>query len=140
MHSLDLRYHPWIMRSFLRFLLWLSITVLSFQGSAAMAIGELGAPAHGAMIMTASQHHESAGHTVKQADEDHCGKAGAKVLAPHAKCAMCASCCVGTAAPPFLLPTVHALPSTSLLHPVAQAAMTSVFPSVLERPPRPAFV
>lgn len=137
MNSLDLRYHVWTMRSFFRLLLWLSMTVLSFQGSAAMAAGQSDRPAHETTVMVGHQHHQTAGQT----DTEHCGKSGSKAaVSLHAKCAACASCCVGATAPPALLPTFHAPLFTSSLHAIAEAAMTSFVPSTLERPPRLDFV
>ena len=132
MHALDLRYHVTIMRSLIRLLLWLSITVLSFQGGAAMAVGQPVPTAHRVALMTI--HHHQA---VEQTGHGHCNKAGSKaVMSSHAKCASCASCCVGAVAPPALLPTLHAPPLVSSPHAMADTAMTSVVPSTLERPPR----
>jgi len=124
------------MRSFFRLLLWLSITVLSFQGGTAMAIGQPDRPAHETMVMASHQHHQDA----EQAGAEHCSKAGSKVISSHAKCATCTGCCVSTAAPPALSPTFHAPPFASLRHAIAEAAMTSFVPSTLERPPRLDFV
>jgi len=135
MHALDLRYHTKIMRSLFRLLLWLSITVLSLQGSAGMAAGKLEQPAHETMVMT-GHHHQSAGQT----GAEHCSESGSKVASSHAKCATCVSCCVGAAAPPALLPPLHVPPLASSTYAIAEAAMTSIVPSALERPPRFDFV
>ena len=133
MHSLDLRYHVWMMRTIFRLLLWLSITVLSLQGGAAMAVGQPEQAVHETVVMTGHQHHRAAA----QADGGHCTEADSKtVVSSHAKCAVCVSCCVGAGAPPGLLPTFHAPPFSSSLHALAEAAMTSFVPPALERPPR----
>lgn len=127
------------MRLFFRFLLWLSITVLSFQGSAAIAIGQGEVPVREMemVVATADQHHQAAA----QNNGEHCSEHGSKTAAStHAKCAACASCCVGSAAPPGLTPTFHTMPLASTLHANPEAAMTSVVPSILERPPRRLFV
>jgi hypothetical protein len=124
------------MRLFFRLLLWLSITVLSFQGSAAMAIEQAEAPAHETLAATAHKHHQSA----EQNSAEHCGKHDSKAAtSAHAKCTACATCCVGSAAPPSLTPSIHTPPLASSLHVNAEAAMTSFVPSALERPPRRLF-
>jgi hypothetical protein len=135
MHVLDLRYHAKIMRSLFRLLLWLSITVLSFQGSAAIAAAQLDRPAHETMVMTGHSHHQG----VERSAAEHCSKADSKMVSPHTKCAACASCCVGAAAPPARLPALHVPPLASFQHPAAEASMTSIVPAGLERPPRPDF-
>lgn len=136
-HMLDLRYHGGIMRSLFRLLLWLSITVLSVQGSAAMAIGQADKTAYETVVTTAHQHHQAA----EQSASEHCSKHDSKTTAsPHAKCAACAACCVGSAAPPGLTPSLHTPPLASSLHANPEAAMTSFVPSALERPPRDLFV
>jgi hypothetical protein len=125
------------MRLFFRLFLWLSITVLSLQGGAAMGHGQAEMTAHGVVAASVHQHHQGTGH----AGAEHCGKVASKTAASsHGKCSACASCCVGAAALPVRLPTFHAPSSDSLLPAVAQAAMTSVVPAALERPPRAAFV
>ncbi|WP_075792621.1 hypothetical protein [Massilia putida] len=124
------------MRSFIRFFLWLSITVLSLQGGAAMACGQAETAAHATVLASAHRHHQDTAH----AGAGHCGKAAAKTAASsHGKCSACASCCVGAAALPVRLPTFHAPSSDSSLPAIAQAAMTSVVPAALERPPRASF-
>ena len=136
MHSLDLRYHIPIMRTFFRLLLWLSITALSLQGSAAMAIGQPEQAAHGVVVTTGS-HHQAA----EQTGGEHCGKPDShSVLSLHAKCTVCANCCVGAVAPPALLQALHVPPLTSSLHAIAEVSMKSFVPSTLERPPRRDFV
>lgn len=125
------------MRVFFRFILWLSITVLALQGGAAMAIGQAETPAHEMMAMTGNAHH----HAASLSGGDHCRESCSKAPAsPHAKCPTCASCCVGSAAPPAQLPSVHAPSAASSPHISAEAAMTSFVPSTLERPPRGLFV
>jgi hypothetical protein len=137
MHSLDLRYYVTIMRTFFRLLLSLSITVVSFQGSAAMAIGQPEQAAHEMVAVTDHEHHQA----VEQTGEEHCSEAGSKTATlSHAKCPVCANCCVGAAAPPALPPTFHAPPLTSSLHALAEVSKTSFVPSTLERPPRRDFV
>jgi hypothetical protein len=137
MHVLDLRYHEKIMHMFFRLLLWLSITVLSLQGGAAMAVGQAEASAHESVATTGHRHHQAA----EQSDTEHCSKPGAKAAAsPHAKCATCASCCVGAAAPPALPSTLETPSLASVLHALPEAAMTSFVPSTIERPPRDLFV
>jgi hypothetical protein len=130
--ALDLRYHRSMTRLFFRLFLWLSISVLSLQGGAAMAIGQAEAPAHATMAMPMTM----AGH----AHHHGCESASKAPAASHAKCTACSSCCVGSAAPPVQLPDFH-LPSTaSSPHARVEAAMTSFVPSALERPPRASFV
>ena len=125
------------MRSLFRLLLWLSITVLSLQGSAAMAIGKTEKIVHETVVTTAHQHHQAA----EQSVGEHCSKHDSKTAAsPHAKCGACAACCVGGAAPPGLTPSFHTPPLASSLHANPEAAMTSFVPSGLERPPRDLFV
>jgi hypothetical protein len=137
MHVLDLRYHAGTMRLFFRLLLWLSITVLSLSGGAAMAVGQAEIPAHGTVAATGHQHHQAA----EQSGGEHCSKHVSKSAAsPHAKCAACATCCVGSAAPPSPTPTFHAPPLASSLRANPEAAMTSFVPPILERPPRLDFV
>lgn len=137
MHVLDLRYHEKIMRMFFRLLLWLSITVLSLQGGAAMAVGQAEAASHESVTKTSHRHHQAA----EQSGGEHCNEPGSKAAAsPHAKCAACASCCVGAAAPPALPATLHTPSLASALHAIQEAAMTSFVPSTIERPPRDLFV
>jgi hypothetical protein len=125
------------MRSFFRFLLWLSFMVLSFQGSTAMALEQAEVPAHDMVVAVGHQHQQAADQTAGE----HCGKHGSEAPAsPHAKCAACASCCVGSAAPPGLMPSFHAPPLASSHHANQEAAMTSFVPPALERPPRHSFV
>lgn len=109
------------MRLFFRLFLWMSITVLSLQGGAAMAVGQLEQPAHATMAMAGPHCHEAA-------------------HAAHAKCASCAACCVGAPALPALPPGFHAPTLSASLHAPAEAAMSSVVPATLERPPRHCFV
>jgi hypothetical protein len=137
MHAPDLRYHQNMTRLFFQLFLWLSITVLSLQGGAAMAMGQAEAPAHAMMAMDGHAHH----HVAAQSGADHCCESGAKgQAASHAKCPACASCCVGGAAPPAQLPDFLVPSTASSLHGSAEAAMTSFVPSTLERPPRDLFV
>jgi hypothetical protein len=137
MHALELRYHAGTMRVFFRFILWLSITVLCLQGGAAMAIEQAGAPAHDMVATTDHARH----HAASQSGGDHCSESCSKAPASmHAKCPTCASCCVGSAAPPAQLPGFHAPSAASSPHVGAEAAMTSFVPSTLERPPRGLFV
>jgi len=125
------------MRVFFRFLLWLSITVLSFQGGAAMAFGQPEKAVPETTIMADHQQHQA----VDNDDQDHCSEVGSKnVTSSHAKCTACASCCVGASAPPALLPTHHLPLLASSLRAVADTPMTSVVPAALERPPRRLFV
>jgi hypothetical protein len=120
-----------------RLLLWLSITVLSFQGSAVMALGQAEEPVHEMVVATGQQHYQAA----SQSGGEHCSEHDSKAAAsPHIKCAACANCCVASAAPPALTPTFHAPPLPSSLHANPEAAMTSFIPSALERPPRAFFV
>ena len=116
-----------MMRLIFRLFLWLSITVLSLQGGAALAIGQAEAPAR---------------HQVAAQDgADHCCESGSKApAASHAKCPACASCCVGSAALPARLPAFHMPSTASAPHAGVDAAMTSFVPSTLERPPRSSFV
>ncbi|PQO98639.1 hypothetical protein C5614_11175 [Massilia phosphatilytica] len=124
-------------RLFFRLFLWLSITVLSLQGGAAMAIGQAEAPAHATMAMADHAHH----HMVSPGGADHCCESGARTqAASHAKCPACASCCVGGAAPPARLPDFHVPSTASSPHAGVEAAMTSFVPATLERPPRNSFV
>jgi hypothetical protein len=124
------------MRLFFRLLLWMSITVLSLQGGAAMATGQSEQAAHATMAMSGHHCHEAAGHTVG----GHGKTAGAKsALSSHAKCASCAGCCVGVPALPALQPGFHAPSLTASLHAQPEAAMTSFVPSALDRPPRHSF-
>jgi hypothetical protein len=123
MHALDMRYDAITMRVVFRFLLWLSITVLSLQGGAAMAAGhEMAAP--------------------KPAVSDHCKPAKPASASPasaspaHAKCAACADCCIGASAPPALPPGFHVPSLAAALHALPEAAITSFIPATLERPPR----
>lgn len=132
MHILDLGYDAMIMRSLFRFFLWLSITVLSFQGSAAIACGQTGMPAHETMLVRIHQHDQA----IVQPDTEHCHKTGANPISSHAKCAACASCCAGAAAPPALLPALHLPLLASPLQALAEAAIKSTVPSTLDRPPR----
>jgi hypothetical protein len=126
-----------MMRLFFRLFLWLSITVLSLQGGAAMAIGQAEAPAHATIAMAGHAHH----HMASQSGADHCRESGSKApAASHAKCPACASCCVGSAAPPAQLPDFHVPSTASSRHAKVEAAMTSFVPSTLERPPRDLFV
>jgi hypothetical protein len=137
MPSVDLRYYDPTMRTFFRLFLWLSISVLSIQGGAAMATGQREQAAHETIQMAGHCHHRS----VEQSVLEHRRKIGSTTSpSSHTKCAACASCCVGAAAPPALLPTLHAPLLASTLHALAEVAMTSVFPSALERPPRHLFV
>jgi hypothetical protein len=137
MHALDLRYHEKIMRVFFRLLLWLSITVLSLEGGAAMAVGQAEATAHESVATTSHSHHQAA----EQSDTEHCSEPGSKAAAsPHAKCATCASCCIGAAALPALPSTLQTPSLASVLHTLPEAAMTSFVPSTIERPPRGLFV
>jgi len=127
MDALDLRYHRTMMRLFFRLFLWLSISVLSLQGGAALAIGQAEAPAH----------HRMASHD----GEHHCCESGAKSpAASHAKCPAGASCCVGSAALPARLPDFHMPTPASSPHAGVDAPMTSFVPATLERPPRSWFV
>jgi hypothetical protein len=140
MHAAYLRYHRNMTRLFLRLLLWLSITVLALQGGAAMAIGPAEAPAHATAGMAGHAHHQVA-QVASQDRAGHCCASGARTAAaPHAKCPACASCCVGTAAPPARLPDFHVPSSASSPHAGVEAAMTSFVPAALERPPRGWFV
>jgi hypothetical protein len=124
-------------RLFFRLFLWLSITVLSLQGGAAMAIGPAEAPAHATMAMAGHAHQ----HVASQSGADHCGESGSKTpAASHAKCPACASCCVGSAAPPAQLPDFHVPSAACPPHAGVEAAMTSYVPGTLERPPRDLFV
>lgn len=121
------------MRLFFRLFLWLSITVLSLQGSAALAAGQQNKAAHESMALPAHHCHQVSEHP----HAEHCIKTGAKgACASHAKCATCPSCCAGVAALPALPPGFHAPPLTASLHAPSEAAMTSVVPSTLDRPPR----
>jgi hypothetical protein len=130
MPARDLLYHEMTMRAVFRFLLWLSITLLSLQGGAAMA-------AHG--NGTQALAHAMAAHE-QAAVPDHCKQAkqakGALAKPAHAKCASCASCCAGISAPPAMVPGFHAPALAAPLHARPEAAMTSFIPSTLERPPR----
>jgi hypothetical protein len=124
-------------RLFFRLVLWLSITVLSLQGGAAMAIGQAEAPAHATMAMARHAHH----HVASESREDHCCASGAKTpAASHAKCPTCASCCCGSAAPPARLPDFHMPSPACSPHAGVETAMTSFVPATLERPPRDLFV
>jgi hypothetical protein len=124
------------MRLFFRFLLWLSMTVLPFQVGAAMAIAEPAQVGYGTVVMAGHQQHPAAERT----DGEHCSQGDSKATtSSHAKCGDCASCCVGAAAPPALLASFHAPPLASSPQAIAEAAMTSIVPSGLERPPRPDF-
>jgi hypothetical protein len=127
MRALDLRYHRTMMRLFFRLFLWLSISVLSLQGGAAMAHGEAEGHAH---------------HQVAAQDgAHHCCESDAKApAAAHAKCPACAGCCAGSAAPPARLPDFPMPSPASSPHAGVDAAMTSFVPATLERPPRPLFV
>jgi hypothetical protein len=121
------------MRLFFRFLLWLSMTVLPFQGSTAMAIGQSAQVGYGTAVMADHQQHPAAERT----GGEHCTQGDSKATtSSHAKCGDCASCSVGAVAPPALLPPLHVLPLASSLHPIEEAAMTSIVPAGLERPPR----
>lgn len=125
------------MRLFFRLFLWMSITVLSLQGGAAMAAGQSNKATHATMAMSGHPCHEAAG----QVAGGHREKAGAKgALSAHAKCASCAGCCVGAAALPAFPPGFHAPTLTASLHALPEAAMTSFVPSTLDRPPRHSFV
>jgi hypothetical protein len=137
MHAPDLRYDRSMTRLFFRLFVWLSISVLSLQGGAAMAIGQAEAPAHASMAMAGHAHH----HMASRSGGDHCCESAAKApAASHAKCPACASCCVGGAAPPAQLPDFH-VPSTACSpHAGVEAAMTSFVPAPLDRPPRNLFV
>lgn len=117
-----------MMRLFFRLFLCLSITVLSLQGGAALAIGQAEAHAH----------HPVA---VQDGADHHCCESGSKApAASHAKCPACAGCCAGSAAPPARLPD-FAMPATaSSPHAGVDAAMPSFVPATLERPPRASFV
>jgi hypothetical protein len=145
MHFLGLRYHAEIMRTFFRLLLWLSITVLSFQGSAAMAIGQAEGSVHEMVTATAHQYHHATnvGHSqpAEHSGGEHCGKHDPNSAASaHAKCATCTNCCIGGAALPSLAPGFHAPSLTSSPHANLDAAMTSIVPAPLDRPPRASFV
>jgi hypothetical protein len=125
------------MRLFLRLLLWLSITVLSLQGGAAMAAAQVDPAAHASMAMSGHHCHEASA----QVRGEHCKQAGAKgAPASHAKCASCAACCIGALALPALPPSFHAAALSATLHASAEAAMSSVVPATLDRPPRHCFV
>jgi hypothetical protein len=137
MHALDLRYHAKIMRLFFRLFLWLSFTVLSFQGGAAMAVGQPGQAALETVVMTSHQHHQATAQTAG----DHCSKTDPKsATSPHTKCAACASCCSGASAPPALPPILHTTSLVSSHYAIPEAEMTSFVPATLERPPRALFV
>jgi hypothetical protein len=122
------------MRLFFRLFLWLSITVLSLQGGAAMAAGQPEQAAHATMTMSGHHCHDAAKGTV----DAHRKAKGA--LSAHAKCASCAGCCAGAAALPAFPPGFHAPSLTASLHALPEAAMTSFVPSTLDRPPRHSFV
>jgi len=140
-HVLNLRYHLGTMRLFFRFLLWLSITVLSFQGSAAMAIGQAAETAHTMAAATGHQDQQHQQHAEAHGGATHCGEHGSKTkLSSHDKCPACAACCAGSAAPPALPPAFHTPPLAASHHANPEAAMTSFVPSMLERPPRDSFV
>ena len=125
------------MRVFFRLFLWLSITVLSLQGGAAMAAGQVEPAAHASMAMSGHHCHEASA----QMGSEHCKQTGAKgAPASHAKCASCAACCIGALALPVLPPSFHAPTLSASLHAPAEAAMSSVVPSTLDRPPRHFFV
>jgi hypothetical protein len=124
-------------RLFFRLFLWLSITVLSLQGGAAMAVGQTEAPAHATTTMAGPAHHHVAG---RRGGDDCCESHARTPAASHAKCPACASCCVGSAAPPARLPDFHAPSTASSPHASVEAAMTSFVPATLERPPRGLFV
>lgn len=121
------------MRPFFRLVLWLLITLLSLQGSAALAAGQAEQPMPDAMVMTCHAVHRAAAPVAGE----HCDKSGAH--GAHAKCAACAGGCVG-AAPPALAPAFHAAPLVSSLPARPEAAMTSIDPLPLKRPPRASFV
>lgn len=126
-----------MMRVFFRLLLWLSITVLSLQGGAAMAAAQVRPAAHAGMAMAGHHCHDA----TAQMGAEHCKQAGAKgAPASHAKCASCAACCIGALALPALPPSFYAPPLSASLHAPAEAAMSSVVPSTLDRPPRHCFV
>jgi hypothetical protein len=126
-----------MMRLFFRLVLWMSITVLSLQGGAAMAAGRLEQAAHATMAVSGHHCHEPA----KQMAGAHCKQAGAKgAHASHAKCASCAGCCVGILALPVLPPGFQAPFLSVSVHAPPDAAMSSVVPATLDRPPRHSFV
>jgi hypothetical protein len=133
-------------RLFFQLFLWLSVTVLSLQGGAAMAagqmdIGQAEAPAHAHATMNMAMADHAHDHVVSQSGKDHCCESGAKArAASHAKCTACASCCAFSTAPPAQLPDFHAPSTACLPHAGAEAAMTSFVPATLERPPRASFV
>lgn len=125
MTGFDLRYHGAMLRRLFRFLLWISITVLSFQGSAAMAFGQHD---HVHVVTMAASHHQDAGH---------CHESDGKAPAiAHAKCATCPGCCPGAAAPPALAPVLQLPATAGSPRALPQAAITSFIPATLERPPR----
>jgi len=125
------------MRMFFRLLLWMSITVLSLQGGAAMAAGQSGTAAHATMTMSGHHCHGAAGPM----GGAHRTQAGAKgALYSHAKCANCAGCCVCAPALPALPPSFHAASLSAALRARPEAAMSSVVPGTLDRPPRHSFI
>ena len=130
------------MRLFFRLLLWLSISVLSFQGGAAKACGHMEQAQRAIAVVSGHQHHQAAAAT----SDAHCGKAGAKAHgashhgSSHSKCANCASCCVGAVALPAMPPGLHAPSLAAAPDAIPEAAIISIVPSALERPPRRLFV
>jgi hypothetical protein len=136
MYILDLRYHVYTMRLLFRFLLWLSITVLSLQGSAAMTMGHAEGDMRGMVVRPCHEHHRSAELRVLA----HRKHSPDVVASLHAKCPACASCCIGTAPPPALLPNFYPPARATLPHANSDVAMTSFISATLERPPRDSFV
>lgn len=120
------------MRLFFRLFLWLSITVLSLQGGAAMAVTQLDKTAHQTSV-AAGCHHQASAHMVGEhchkADQQHAGSS-------HAKCATCPACCGGAAAPPAPPPAFHSPSLVFSVHDMPEATMSSFVPATLDRPPR----
>jgi hypothetical protein len=124
------------MRLLFRFLLSLSITVLSLQGSAAMSMGYSKGNVHETVVTPRHEHHRTAELHVPEHR-----KHGSNVVASlHAKCPACASCCIGSAPPPALLPSFYPPGQASSPHANSEVAMTSFISATLERPPRDSFV
>lgn len=118
------------MRLFVRYLLWILIAALPFQGVVAAAMA-----CHEGVRQASASSHQVADQAAQAEAHCHTGEEP-QPSSTHGKCSQCASCCIGAAAPPamdaLLTPPPHVTTAFAWLEP----AMTAHVPAGLERPPR----